>query len=237
VKHDEMPSGASGVPGLRDDPAPSGPAPRPRVALRLLGLFALIASAALFGWLSVPGRDAPELPVISEVGEFELVDASGKAVGSRTLAGHPWVADLVFTKCSGICPVMSQEMRRLQDQTTDVPGLRLVSISVDPANDTPDALESYAARFGADRSRWFFLTGDPATIRRLANEGMKLVAVDGDPAKGDEAIVHSPRFALVDGKGRVRGTYDMRDPEAMLRLRGDLRVLSSRESAATKPGN
>ena len=49
-------------------------------------------------------------------------------------------------------------------------------------------------------------------------------------AKGDEAIVHSPRFALIDGQSRVRGTYDMRDPEAMLRLRGDLRVLVSREN-------
>lgn len=232
MKHDEMPEGAGDARGLRGDPAPSAPAPRPQVALRLAGLFSLVASAALFGWLSMPGRDAPELPVISEVGSFELVDASGKPVGSNTLAGHPWVADLVFTTCSGICPVMTQEMKRLQDQTTDVPGLRLVSISVDPANDTPEALERYAERFGADRSRWFFLTGDPATIRRITNEGMKLVAVDGDPSKGDEAIVHSPRFALVDGRGRVRGTYDMRDPEAMLRLRGDLRVLVAREGIA-----
>ena len=38
------------------------------------------------------------------------------------------------------------------------------------------------------------------------------------------------RFALIDGQSRVRGTYDMRDPEAMLRLRGDLRVLVSREN-------
>jgi len=235
VKRDDLPDGSTARPGVRNDPAPTAPAPRPQVALRLLGLFALVASAALFGWLSMPGREAPDLPVISEVGDFELVDASGKPVGSSTLAGHPWVADLVFTTCSGICPAMSQEMRRLQDQTSDLPGVRLVSISVDPANDTPAALESYAARFGADRSRWLFLTGDPATIRRIANDGMKLVAVDGDPAKGDEAIVHSPRFALVDGKGRVRGTYDMRDPEAMLRLRGDLRVLVTREGSAPRP--
>ncbi|MFM8410430.1 MAG: SCO family protein [Alphaproteobacteria bacterium] len=228
MKHDDLPEGAAGGP-RGDAPAPTAPAAPPRVALRLLGLFSLIAAAVLFGWLSMPGREAPELPVISEIGDFELVDASGKPVGRRTLEGQPWVADLVFTSCSGICPAMSQEMKRLQDQTTDLPDLKLVSISVDPAVDTPEALERYAARFGADRSRWLFLTGDASTIRRLANDGMKLAAVDGDPAKGDEAIVHSPRFALVDGRGRVRGTYDMRDPEAMLRLRGDLRVLVSRE--------
>lgn len=233
MKHDDLPEGALGGPDARD-PAPTPPARQPRVALRLLGLFSLIAAAALFGWLSMPGRDGPDLPVLSEVGDFELVDASGKPVGNRTLAGRPWVVDLVFTRCSGICPAMSREMKRLQDQTSDLADhLRLVSISVDPENDTPEALESYAARFGADRSRWWFLTGDPTTIRRLANDGMKLAAVDGDPSKGDEAIVHSPRFALVDGRGRVRGTYDMRDPEAMLRLRGDLRVLVARESKPT----
>lgn len=228
MKHDDLPEGVADGPVGRD-PVPTAPAPEPRVALRLAGLLSLVAAAALFGWLSMPGREAPELPVISDVGDFALVDASGKPVGRKILEGSPWVADLVFTSCSGICPVMSQEMKRLQDQTADLPGVRLVSISVDPANDTPEALERYAARFGADRSRWLFLTGDSAEIRRLANEGMKLVAVDGDPSKGDEAIVHSPRFALVDGRGRLRGTYDMRDPEAMLRLRGDVRVLVARE--------
>ncbi len=229
MKHDELPEGGLGGPGGRD-PRPTPAAAEPRVALRLAGLFSLVAAAAAFGWFSMPGRTPEPLPVISEIADFELVDASGKAIDRKALAGSPWVADLIFTSCAGICPAMSQEMRRLQDQTSDIPKVRLVSISVDPTNDTPEALERYAARFGADRSRWLFLTGDPQVLRRLANEGMKLPAVDGDPAKGDEAIVHSPRFALIDGQSRVRGTYDMRDPEAMLRLRGDLRVLVSREN-------
>ena len=44
-------------------------------------------------------------------------------------------------------------------------------------------------------------------------------------ARGDEAVLHSSRFVLVDAEGRVRGTYDVRDAEAMLALRGDLRRL------------
>ncbi|MFM7143089.1 MAG: hypothetical protein ACKO2K_14380, partial [Alphaproteobacteria bacterium] len=84
MKHDDLPEGAAGGP-RGDDPAPTAPAAPPRVALRLLGLFSMIAAAVLFGWLSMPGREAPELPVISEIGDFELVDASGKSVGRRTL--------------------------------------------------------------------------------------------------------------------------------------------------------
>lgn len=164
--------------------------------------------------------------MIATLPDFRLVEASGRAVTRADLAGSPFVADLIFTSCGGICPVMTQEMARLQKQTADLPALRLVSISVDPETDTPERLAEYAGRFGADPARWIFLTGDSDQIRRLAAEGFLLAVADGDPSKGDEAILHSPRFVLVDAESRVRGTYDVRDAEAMLRLRGDLRRLT-----------
>ena len=113
----------------------------------------------------------------------------------------------------------------LRASVRDVPGLRFVSFSVDPATDTPEVLRDYASRFVDDRSGWLFLTGENATIRRIAAEGFLLPVQDGDPSRGDEAVLHSSRFVLVDAEGRVRGTYDVRDAEAMLALRGDLRRL------------
>jgi protein SCO1/2 len=79
-------------------------------------------------------------------------------------------------------------------------------------------LRDYAARFTDDRSGWLFLTGDQASIRRVASEGFLLPVQDGDRARGDEAILHSSRFVLVDSVGRVRGTYEVNDPEAMLAI-------------------
>ncbi|HZR79652.1 MAG TPA: SCO family protein [Candidatus Binatia bacterium] len=206
---------------------------RGRPLVRIAGLLLVLAAAGVLAAKLLPGdRDEP-LPVIAEIPEFRLIEASGRPVTRADLAGKPWVADLIFTSCSGICPAMTQEMSRLAKHTADVPDLRLVSITVDPARDTPEKLTEYAARFGADRSRWLFLTGDDAVIRKLAREGLLLPVAEGDPSQGDEAILHSPRFALIDGRGRVRGSYDMRDAEAMLRLRGDVRRLVEEPSAAS----
>lgn len=208
---------------------------RGATGLRIAGLLVLIAAAVALVSQLLPGNREEPLPVISELPDFHLTEASGRAVSRTDLLGRPWVADLVFTTCAGICPTMSQEMARLQKQTQDLSAVRLVSISVDPERDTPAQLTEYAARFGADRSRWLFLTGDGADIRKLANEGLRLTVADGDRAQGDEPVVHSPRFALIDSRAQVRGSYDVRDGEAMLRLRGDLRRLIDEEASAKSP--
>jgi protein SCO1/2 len=193
--------------------------------VRIGALLVLFAAAAFLVARLVPSRSVEPLPVISELPPFTLTEASGKPVSLADLRGQPWVADLIFTSCGGICPAMTQEMARLQKQTADVPNVRLVSISVDPETDTPERLTEYAMRFGADRERWLFLTGDGAAIQKLAQEGLLLPTAKGDEARGDEAVIHSPRFVLIDSQARVRGTYDMRDAEAMQRLRIDLRRL------------
>lgn len=200
--------------------------------LRVAALLVVIAATAALVTQLLPARREEPLPVISQLPDFHLTEASGRPVSRADLVGRPWVADLVFTTCADICPTMTQEMARLQKQTQDVSSVHLVSISVDPEHDTPAKLGEYAARFGADRSRWLFLTGDNAEIRKLANDGLRLSVVDGDRAQGDQPVVHSPRFALIDSQAQVRGSYDVRDPEAMLRLRGDLRRLVEEESAA-----
>ena len=189
-------------------------------------LIAIAASASLWFALST-STTAEDLPVIATVPDFSLTEASGRTVTRSDLAGKPWVADLVFTTCGGICPLMSASMSRLVDSTSGLPDVRFVSISVDPERDTPEALTAYAARYKADRERWWFLTGEESAIRELAVQGLKLPVADGDPAQGEDEILHSQRFVLIDAESRVRGTYDVRDQEAMFRLRGDLERLAT----------
>jgi protein SCO1/2 len=187
----------------------------------------LIAVLAVVMWLATRTLQRPEspLPVLAQVPDFSLTDASGETVSLADLRGKPWVADLIFTSCAGICPRMTQEMASLRKSGTPVPGLQFVSFSVDPATDTPEVLRDYAARFTSDREGWLFLTGDSGAIRRVAAEGFLLPVQDGDASRGDEAFLHSSRFVLIDREARVRGTYDVRDPEAMFALRGDLHRL------------
>jgi cytochrome oxidase Cu insertion factor (SCO1/SenC/PrrC family) len=217
------------------DGGPASPRPRrtaARTGLVLGALLAVAAGASLWFSASVRDRGAAGLPVIATVPDFTLTEASGRAVSRDDLSGGPWVADLVFTSCGGICPLMSAEMARLVSQTSSLEGVHFVSISVDPERDTPEALTRYAERYEADRSRWLFLTGDEKEIRRLAQEGLKLPVADGDPSRGEDEILHSQRFVLVDAQARVRGTYDVRDQEAMFQLRGDLRRLAEESPAS-----
>ena len=204
--------------------------PRRRSAARtgvVVGVLLAVAAVASLLFAVRAQQAEEELPVLATVPDFSLTEASGRTVTRHDLAGRPWVADLVFTNCGGICPLMSAAMARLVQSSADLPSTRFVSISVDPERDTPQALTAYAERFKADRERWLFLTGDKTAVRDLAVGGLKLPVADGDPTQGEDEILHSQRFVLIDAQSQVRGTYDVRDQEAMFRLRGDLERLSS----------
>jgi len=93
---------------------------------------------------------------------------------------------------------------------------------VDPERDTPRLLSDYALRFGADKERWLFLTGEKSAVYRMIREGFQVTAED-DPES--DQIMHSLRFALVDRKGQVRAYYDGTDPELAEKLLPDVKAL------------
>jgi protein SCO1/2 len=166
---------------------------------------------------------ADALPKLSNVPDFTLTSQRSESVSLADLNGHVWVADLIFTTCSGPCLVMTSQMSRVQEATKDEPGLRLVSVSVDPTRDTPERLDWYAKLALADE-RWIFLTGDMAKVRSLAIDGFKLgLENSGDP----NAILHSDKFVLVDRDGAIRGYYDGKDESDVNRLIADARRLIS----------
>jgi protein SCO1/2 len=81
--------------------------------------------------------------------------------------------------------------------------VRFVSISVDPARDTPAALQKYASHVRND-SRWMFLTGDLKTITDVSVNGFKLAANGSNP----QSILHSSKFAVADKQGVIRAYFD-----------------------------
>ena len=83
---------------------------------------------------------------------FHLTAQNGQRFDSKSLEGHVWVADFFFTSCPGPCPLMSKKLGELQRQTSDLPDLKIVSFTVDPATDTPAVLTAYGKHFNADQS-------------------------------------------------------------------------------------
>ena len=177
----------------------------------LAALIAMATGLALITGMST-GRGEAQLPVLGQVPEFELTSQHDRLVHSDELSGKIWVADLIFTACSGPCLRMTSQMTRVQESMKEWDDFRMVSISVDPERDTPERLTWYAEQTLADPDIWIFLTGEMDVIRSLAVEGLKLVV---EKEEGSAGILHSDRFVLVDDTGRIRGYYDGTDPDAV----------------------
>ncbi|HYW48732.1 MAG TPA: SCO family protein [Bryobacteraceae bacterium] len=163
------------------------------------------------------------LPVMGTVPGFHLIDQAGQEFDGRSLDGHVWVADFVYTTCDGPCPMMSSQMHLVQTSTAETPDVKLVSFTVDPAHDTPAVLAEYAKHFRYDPARWSFLTGDQAGLNDLGLNGFKLNGVDG-------TLTHSTRFVLVDRQRRIRGYYISSDDGFLLKLVHDVRQLEQEKS-------
>lgn len=150
----------------------------------------------------------PDLPKLFPLPDTELVNETGQAVRLDAMKGSVTVYNFIFTSCTGTCPIMTNNMRALTPLVEKDAPVRFVSISVDPARDTPQVLAKYAAGVRND-PRWTFLTGDRDAIVDLSVKGFKLTA--GDPAPGGEPLLHSSKFAVADKEGIVRGYYDATD--------------------------
>lgn len=169
----------------------------------------------------------PPPPVLGTVPDFRLVDQTGAPFGPERLSGRVWIADFVFTRCPDICPRMTERLAGVQralGEQADV-----VSVSVDPAYDTPERLAAFARAHGADSPGWHFLTGDSGHVQEAVLRGFKIAF---SRASEDIAtITHGVHVVLVDGRGRIRGYYDSNDADALERLVRDARRVADRPSS------
>lgn len=185
---------------------------------------ALAAALSVIAVLATGCGEEP-LPELLPIGEFALVDQDGEDVTNADLRGKVWIVDFVFTSCPDVCPVLTTQMANLH-RRIDAGDVRFVSVSVDPAEDTPERLREYAARFGADTSRWSFLTTrDPDSMRGIIERAFRQpVGPRSEMADGRYDILHAGRFMLVDRRGVLRGLYET-NAEGLERLERDARRL------------
>ena len=188
-----------------------------RTGLVLIALGMIVLAIA-----QVRSRSATADVRYGPVPAFTLTDTDGRNIRQQDLAGKVWVADFIFTSCAGTCPLMTAQMRKLQDLLPHEIGL--VSFSVDPKRDTPEVLTRYARQFQADTQRWLFLTGDRQTIYNVTVNGFKL-ALDDTQGSEQEPITHSSRFALIDKNLNIRSYYSGTDEADFQKLVQDAKSL------------
>lgn len=183
--------------------------------LTLFFLFLVLSVASGIGVLSLQAPQKKTLPVYGETGNFRLVDDRGRDFDSVQLRDKVWVTAFFFTTCSGICPIMTRNLKSLQDMFEAYKDLEFVSISVNPEQDTPQALSAYARQYGADTDHWYFLTGAREDIMRIAAHGFKVGSVQ-------EPLFHSAYFVLVDRHAKIRGYYEGTQAQEIERLSKDV---------------
>jgi protein SCO1/2 len=140
--------------------------------------------------------------------DVSLIDAAGRPFALADLRGKAVVVSFVYTTCTGSCPATTQTLTRVQKALKEA-GLwgqrvEFVSISLDPARDTPEVLERYAKHYGADPAAWHFLTGEPDRVAKV------IAAWDMWARVSPSGVLdHPSRIFLVDPRGHEREIYNL----------------------------
>jgi protein SCO1/2 len=182
----------------------NSPHPLSRRSLLLGGLSACWAPA-LVGCKS----SGEPLPKLTQVPGFSLVNQAGKPFTQTSLEGSVWIAAFLFTRCPTVCPRIMKRLVQMQATAKNKSiGVKFLCFSVDPEFDTPKVLTAFGERYGADFSRWVFLTGDSSVVQKTVVDGFK-IGLEGaiDESKDHLGITHGSHLALVDQARFVRGYY------------------------------
>jgi cytochrome oxidase Cu insertion factor (SCO1/SenC/PrrC family) len=169
------------------------------------------------------------------VEDFAFTNIDGRTITKADLLGRPWAICFVFTKCLGPCPTVTKQLHDLQMRLKEY-DVRLVTLTVDPARDTPEVLANYAKLNGADPEKWYFLTGDQSEIYGLIHRSFRMPVQETfgpDRQEGFE-IIHSTNVMLVDANGVIRGKFNAAKDAEMSQLRRELQSLAIRMPVAAK---
>ncbi|WP_040254493.1 SCO family protein [Psychroserpens mesophilus] len=156
------------------------------------------------------------------IADFKLLNQNGDTITQDTYEDKIYVADFFFTTCQTICPIMTDQMHRIQEEIKNDDDVMLLSHSVTPEVDSVAQLKRYAIEKGVDDSKWNLVTGDRKQIYDLARKSY-LVVKDDDSE--DYGMVHTENFALIDKDKQIRGIYNGVSPTSVDSLLQDIRRL------------
>ncbi|KFF19822.1 SCO family protein [Flavobacterium hydatis] len=151
-------------------------------------------------------KDDGKLVKIGPAPKFELTNQDNVKISNETYKGKVYVLEFFFTTCPSICPKMNLSMLEIEKKFFGNPNFGIISITIDPAHDTPQVLKDHAKLLGVKSSNWNFLTGDKNAIMDLSNKGFNLYAGENNKVSG--GFEHSGLFALVDKNGDIRCRKD-----------------------------
>ena len=159
------------------------------------------------------------------VSDFQLINQNGDTITQEDYKNKIYVADFFFTRCPSICPIMTNNMKILQDKFLYDDDIMFLSLSVTPDIDSISVLRDYSNSKGVIDGKWNVTTGSKDHIYNLARKSYFAVVEQGD---GDlQDFIHTPNFVLVDKHKQIRGIYDGTKDEDITKLIGDIEWLEN----------
>ena len=157
------------------------------------------------------------------VSDFNLINQNGVSVTSKEYENKIYVVDFFFTTCQSICPIMTNNMLKIQSEFINNDDIMLLSISVTPEIDNIKVLKDYTIEKGINDSKWNITNGSKKHIYDLARKSYFAAVDQGDGSLQD--FIHTPNFILVDTKKQIRGIYDGTTESEISRLIKDINIL------------
>jgi len=180
----------------------------------LAGILVVLGSASWFVWARPSDTDRPQPsdPVVEvkpPLTEFELTTSDGSTIHSDQLQDKIWVASYFFTQCGSNCRMLNMKLAELQREYGPR-GVKFVSITCDPENDTPEELERYSKLFNANEDYWSFATGEIEYLERMGTDFFDVSVTE----RG-----HHAQFTIMDRDSESRGVFQAMVPEDVERAK------------------
>lgn len=161
------------------------------------------------------------------IGAFSFLNQNGEEVSLEDVKDKVFVVEYFFTTCGSICPVMTEQMTRVQAKYKGEEDLKILSFTVDPKTDTVEVMRRYASKHNAVDGQWHFLTGSKKQLYSLARNSFFVLKPAEAANLGDAGsdFIHTNNFVLVDRQRRIRGYYDGTSITEVNQLMEDIKIL------------
>ncbi|PPA71953.1 SCO family protein [Jeotgalibacillus proteolyticus] len=169
-------------------------------------IYALITGAAVFLLAACSGGFEGNME--KEIQNFSYTNQQNETVDLNDIKGTPALVNFIFTNCDTVCPPMTFNMTEVQAEleAEGIEDYRIISFSVDPENDTPEALTEFMSSYELNEEKWDFLTGySQEEIADFALNSFEAIVAD-DP--NSDQVIHGTSFYLVNKEGTVVNSYN-----------------------------
>lgn len=159
-----------------------------------------------------------------KIPNFEFINQNGEKVTQLTFKDKIYITDFFFTTCPGICPMMTNNMLKLQAEFKDDKDILFLSHSVTPEKDSVAQLKKYALENNIIDEKWHLVTGNRKEIYDLGRKAYFVEENLGEPF-GDDDFLHTENFVLIDKKKHIRGIYNGLNRASIAQLIVDIKQL------------